>query len=148
MNKLRPILSLCVFALLLTASLNCKKKEGCKDSSAENFDADAKVNCCCTFKGSVVFWYSNNSSIVLQTQGKTSLKFFVDDVEVGTCNTTKYWNAAPECGDAASITVVKELGSDKSKSFDYKVLDQNGSIIWFGTQEWKGKTCAKVELVR
>ena len=66
---------------------------------------------------------------------------------VGTQGTNTYWTGAPDCGQSGSITVTKDLGSDKTKSFTYSVVDDLGDEIWGGNLEFTGNTCWGHELV-
>ncbi len=66
---------------------------------------------------------------------------------VGTQDINTCWTGAPACGQSGSITVTKDLGSDKKKSFTYSVVDDLGDEIWGGNLEFTGNTCWGHELV-
>ena len=42
---------------------------------------------------------------------------------VGTQDINSYWTVTPDNGQSVSITVTKDLGSGKTKSFSYSVVD-------------------------
>ena len=66
---------------------------------------------------------------------------------MGTQNVNIYWTGAPDCNQDGSITVTKDLGSDKSKSFTYSVKDEFDYEIWGGNMQFDANTCWGHELV-
>ena len=101
----------------------------------------------CTFQGMVVFWYDEATSDSLYYFGSDFLIYTVVGEVVGTQDINTYWTGAPDCGQSGSITVTKDLGSDKTKSFTYSVVDDLGDEIWGGNLEFTGNTCWGHELV-
>lgn len=132
--------------LILSISISSCATTGCTDSNAENYDSKAKKNCCCEFKGKVVFWYGASTAQDLIDFGSTALTYYVDGKIVGSSAASVYWNSAPSCGQAASITVEKDLGEVTNKSYSYSIIDQDGDVIWDGYENWSANTCLKVEL--
>ena len=59
---------------------------------------------------------------------------------VGTQDINSYWTVTSDNGQSGSITVTKDLGSDKTKSFSYSVVDDLGDEIWEGNLEFTRKT--------
>lgn len=143
MKKTVKLFLLTILVGLVSASC---KREGCTDNSAKNFDSKAKTNCCCEYSGSVVFWYGKTASESLITGGSTSLTYYVDGAVVGSGATSVYWTAAPDCDQSGSVTVKKELGDSKSKSYPYVVKDQDGDVIYQGNVTLTGNTCLAFEL--
>ncbi len=137
-------------AMLLIAgatTLSSCRKEGCTDKTAKNYNQDAKKDDgTCTYEGSVVFWIDQSTSANLLIAGETSLTFYFDGVVVGSQAATTFWTGAPECGQNGSITVTKSLGGVKSKSFPFKVLDQDGITIWESNITLNANTCLKEHL--
>jgi hypothetical protein len=76
-----------------------------------------------------------------------SLTFYVDGNIVGSTAVTQYWNGAPSCGANASITVEKDLGLVKSKSYNYQVIDDWGDVIWEGNVTLDANSCFQLQLV-
>jgi hypothetical protein len=110
------------FAVLAITNTACKKKEGCMDAKATNYDEDAKKDCsCCTYEGEVVFWVNQTSA-------------------------SQYWTSAPNCGQNGSMTITKNLGESKSKAYSYSVIDEDGYTWWQGTINFDANTCLKTEL--
>ena len=66
---------------------------------------------------------------------------------VWTQDINSYWAVTPDNGQSGSITVTKDLGSDKKKSFTCSVVDDLGDEIWGGNLEFTGNTCWVHELV-
>jgi hypothetical protein len=93
-----------------------------------------------------VFWYNASTSTNLVDYLSESLTFYVDGSVVGSTATSVYWGSAPTCGQNASITVSKDLGTNKSKSFNYYVKDDFDEIIWQGTVNFEANTCTAYQL--
>lgn len=140
-------MKLFVAMLAFGAVMSSCKKEGCIDVNAVNYDADAKKdNGTCTYEGSVVMWYGESTATNLVNDGATSLKYYVDGQLVGSSSADVYWTAAPECGQTSSVTIEKDLGIAKNKSYDYYVEDQTGWKYWEGTLNFTANTCLALEL--
>jgi len=118
----------------LTSS--CSKEKGAEEDDG----------CCDGYCGGVVFWFNKATSDSLLEDGATSLTYYVDDTIVGSSATSVYWTGAPDCGQEGSVTVIKKLGSVKSKSFTYSIKDQRGHEYWKGTVEFKANTCSAEQL--
>ncbi len=136
------------FAFMSLVAVSCSKEEGCTDSSATNFSESAEEdNGSCTYKGSVVFWYNQATSNYLTSDPPSqSLVFYVDGAVVGSTAASVYWNSAPTCGTNGSITVEKNLGTSKSKSYAYKVVDNNGLELWSDNVVLEANTCIQLVL--
>jgi hypothetical protein len=129
---------------LLTTSC---KKEGCTDVDATNFNVDAKKDDgTCSYEGRQVVWYGESAANSLVLDGATSLTYYVDGQLVGSSAANIYWNVAPDCGQDASVTITKNLGSVKTQAYTYKVLDQTGWEYWSGVLNFNANTCTSSEL--
>jgi hypothetical protein len=143
MKKIIYFLSIVLMSSLM---FSCAK-EGCTDPDAENYNSSAdKSDGSCTFQGRVVFWYNEATSDSLYYFGSDVLTYTVDGEVVGTQDINTYWTGAPDCEQSGSITVTKDLGSDKTKSFTYTIVDDLGDEIWGGNLEFTGNTCWGHEL--
>ena len=145
-QKISPyILSIAIASLTL---VSCKKEEGCTDKNAANYSVDAEEDDgTCTYNGSVVFWYNQATSNYLTSDPPSqSLVFYVDGVVVGSTAANVYWNSAPSCGTNGSITVEKDLGFSKSKSYNYRVVDNNNLELWSGNVSLDANTCLALQL--
>lgn len=135
------------FLMMTFAFVSCKKQEGCTDKNASNYSADAEEDDgTCTYEGSLVFWYNQATSEGLQFDLSSSLSFYVDGIIVGSTATSQYWTGAPTCGANASITVDKNLGLVKSKSYPYQVIDDWGDVIWEGNVTIDANSCYQLQL--
>ena len=76
----------------------------------------------------------------------TTLTYYVDGQIVGSGASNIFWTGAPECGQDGSVTITKDLGSVKTQSYTYSVLDQTGWEYWSGVFNFNANTCTGVEL--
>jgi len=138
------------FTLILAAALvvlfaGCKT-EGCTNIDAENYNIDADSDDgSCLYKGSVVFWYGEEVAVE-KSQWATAYTFYVDGEVVGSQAVSVYWNGAPDCGQAASITAEKDLGHVNSLAAEYEVIDDAGYVVWEGIVNFRANTCEAIEL--
>jgi hypothetical protein len=124
-------------SLVFTA---CKKK-GCTDADANNYLAEAeKDDGTCTYNGHATFWFDQATSITQNQAGTTTIEIFVGDVSGGSLPVADYAGpATPDCGDAKTIAVVKNLGAESAKSLDWEAKDQSGTVLYSGTWAAEGK---------
>lgn len=140
----RLILGAALLASMTT--LSCKK-QGCTDVDATNYDLKAKKDDgTCSFQGENVIWYGQSTADSLVNDGAVTLTYYVDGNVVGSSAANVYWTGAPDCGQNGSITITKDLGSVKTQSFTYRVVDQTGFEYWSGILNFKANTCTSLEL--
>ncbi len=146
MKKINSILMVILFAVLLV-NTGCKK-EGCTDPDSINYDSEAKKDDgSCEYIASAVFWFNEATSDSLLAYDVTSFTIFVDDEEVGTLDVSDYLTGEPYCGQESAITVMKNLGSDKTRQSSYSVIDQDGYEILSGRVNFVANTCPAIQLV-
>lgn len=146
--KTKNVLLIAIVLLGMTVS-NCKKEKvkGCMDKDSKNYNSAAEESDgSCKYEGQVVFWYNQATSTFLVGDGATALTYYVNGAVVGSSATSVYYPSAPNCGQSASITVTKDLGSDKTKSYSYSVKDQTGFEYYSGNVTISANTCLKLEL--
>ncbi len=142
---MKKLLFLLAIPMALTVT-SCKK-EGCTDPEAVNYSSGAKKeDYSCTYKGEIVFWNDQTISQEMINFGITSLTYYVDGQIVGSSAASIYWTSPPSCGQNGSITVTKDLGSAKNKSYNYSIVDQNGIELWTGVANFTANTCTKIQL--
>ncbi|MFT5820524.1 MAG: hypothetical protein ACI8ZM_001767 [Crocinitomix sp.] len=123
------------------------KKEGCMDIDAKNYNSEAKKDDgTCTYEGKHVVWYGESAADGLVADGATSLTYFVDGSLVGSGASNVFWTSSPTCGQDGSVTITKDLGSVKTQSYTYSVIDQTGWEYWSGIMNFNANTCTEVEL--
>ena len=128
---------------------SCKKStiKGCKDPDSKNYNSKAEEDDgSCTYEGSMVFWYDEATSDSLVADGANALTYYVDGVVVGSSATSVYWTGSPNCGQSGSVTINKDLGSDKNRTATYSVKDETGFEYWSGTVIFTANTCAANQL--
>ena len=136
-----------LFAIPVVLSVTSCKKAGCTDSEAVNYSSSAKKeDQSCTYKGEIVFWNDQTISQDMINFGITSLTYYVDGQVVGSSASSIYWTSSPSCGQNGSITITKDLGSAKNKSYNYSVVDQNDVELWAGVANFTANTCTKIQL--
>lgn len=140
------IITVCT-ALLLTLSFSSCKEKGCTDKDAKNYCEDCKDDGNCTYEGKAVFWFNQATADSLINDGATSLTYYINGEVAGSAATNVYWTGAPDCGQSGSVTIVKDLGTSKSKSFTYSVKDQTGFEYFDGTIAFNANTCLATQLV-
>ena len=141
----KALLLIPIGLMLITA---CRKEQGCTDINATNYSETAKDDDgSCSFSGENVIWYGKATSTGLIGDGATTLTFYVDGQIVGSTAASVYWTASPDCGENASITITKDLGIAKNKSYSYSVKDQTGFEYWKGTLNFTANTCEALEIV-
>lgn len=135
-------------ALAGISVLTSCKKEGCSDSAAINYNIDVKKDDgSCKFQGEAILWYDEETSNELTLTGSSNLEFYVDEKLVGSTSASVYWESAPNCGANGSITVTKDLGVAKNKSFNFYVKNNLGIIIDEGLINFEANACNTIEIV-
>ena len=143
MFKLFAIVLLMVSAF----SLESCKVEGCTDPDSVNYDASADTDdSSCEYEGNFVFWYNATTSENLMAADAQSLTIYVDGKVIGSYATNVYFSSAPTCSESSVVTAKKDLGSDKKKSFSYKVIDDDDFTWWEGTIQYEANTCMSLKL--
>ncbi len=146
-NIMKKLITITILGMSLFSLQSCRPEEGCTNRDAANYSPDAdKDDGSCKYTGEIVFWYNASTSTNLVDYLSESLTFYVDGSVVGSTATSVYWGSAPTCGQNASITVSKDLGTNKSKSFNYYVKDDFDEIIWQGTVNFEANTCTAYQL--
>jgi len=146
-TKIKILFLAMLIGSMTILNTSCAKEKGCTDPDSINYNADAEEDDgSCEYEGRVVFWYNEATADSLLEDGAISLTYYVDGTLVGSSAASVYWTGAPECGQEGSVTVTKNLGNVKNKTFSYSVKDQDGFEYWSGTVDFKANTCIATEL--
>jgi hypothetical protein len=144
---MKKLITITLLGISLFSLQSCRPEEGCTNKDATNYSPDAeKDDGSCKYTGEIVFWYNSSTSTNLINYPSSSLTFYVDGAVVGSTATNVYWTSAPDCGQNATITVSKDLGTSTSKSYSYVVKDNDDYIIWQGTANFEANTCTAIQL--
>jgi hypothetical protein len=147
-NFSKKILMNKVFYSLLVISISLAgcKTEGCTDLDAVNWNPDADTwDGSCVYEGQAVLWYGEEVATEKQ-QFATSYSFYSDGQLVGSQAVTMFWTGAPDCGQASSITITKDLGNNTTMNATYEVIDDQGYTVWEGIVNFQANTCIAIEL--
>lgn len=135
------------FALLFISCLSSCRPEGCTDLDAANYDPEAKENDgSCTYTGSAVFWYSQSVAQWLLDDGAVSLTYRINGELIGSSAASVYFSGAPACDQTGVVNFDRDLGSSKSKAYQYEVADQSGWVYWEGVINLSADECLQVQL--
>ena len=108
-----------VLLSLFMAVSSCKKKEGCTDNKAINFDVSAeKNNNTCVYKGNATFWndFSSSDDVIVQmADGTTGV-------------ITRKYASAPSCGTTGCFTYSNVPGT-----YSFIAEELIGSGTWSGS---------------
>jgi hypothetical protein len=117
----------------LTFVFGCKKKEGCTDSTALNYDSNAeKDDHTCNYNGQVTFWTRTDS--------------ITNNVEVtinGVTNfITMHYGAEPNCGSAGCATYNLTPGN-----YSFHAMEQGTPMfMWTSQVTVTSQGCTSIEL--
>jgi uncharacterized protein (TIGR02145 family) len=132
------------FFILFSSS--CKRK-GCTDPESNNYkDYEISDNQSCVFEGSAVFYFNQKTSADLQNEGATTITVFLEDENIGSIPSSSYLNSVAFCGQAGGISVTKDLGFEKKKSYKYSVRDQRNNEYWSGFVTLNPKKCESIQI--
>ena len=136
-----------ILLLFVLGTAGCKKKEGCTDVSAINYDKEAEKNDgSCQFEGNLVMWFNFDSAQYFEDDGTATLDFYVDDEYQGTLSVGDYRLSEPLCGDSKAITYTTTFGATSYKTVTYDVYYDNGYKVSSGWIDVKAKQCIKLEI--
>jgi hypothetical protein len=143
--SLRNTLWFLILTLLLATA--CEKK-ACKDKDATNYDekAEKEDNSTCLYKGKIVVWFTKSYSEKLLNDGTSYLIFKLDNDTAGTLPADEYWVNRPDCDIENALTIERDLGHSKSKTFTFSVYNDTAFNLSKGFVNFKGNKCESVEV--
>jgi hypothetical protein len=126
MGKKAIILMLSVSALFVSSC----RKAGCIDMDATNYSASAKKSDgSCTYAESLIFW-QDQASAQSWSGIATNLYYYVDGQLVGSSAANVYFTGTPSCSQNGLTSALIDMGKNKSKSINVKVVDDTGFEWW------------------
>jgi len=145
MKKIK-LINLAVLTLAVLTFGSCKK-EGCTDTDATNFNESAKKDDnSCQYEGRMIFWYNQEIAQEFSELEVASLKFYLDGELIGSKATTTYFNIAPDCDNSSVINATKSLGTLQEKTYQLRVVDEDGDDAWRTNVTFKANTCTQFQL--
>ncbi len=109
-----------VLSLLIGIGLMSCKKEGCIDTDAKNYNADAKTDDgSCAYEAPFVVYFNQSTADNLTADGITNMEFYLGGKSLGTMSVADYATSIPECGGSVGLSTTVDLGADK-ETFDFE----------------------------
>lgn len=140
------------FSILLALAsfciLSCKKPvPGCMDVNAENYNYLAEENDgTCSYRGSAVFYHGLETSQNLLDAGVTNVKLYVDDVFFDAMSPNVHFTFVPSCSHPDAMLMENYgIGNSPTKTFGYKIKDQDNFLLSAGTFTISGNQCNAIE---
>ena len=132
--KIKTTLIVALLFAGTTLITNCKKEEGCTDSSAYNYNSKAEKNDgTCAYKGSVTFWNLTTSSL-------DEVDVYINGVPEGTI--TSDYSSTPSCGASGCVTYTNTPGT-----YSYSAKEHfPGTSAWSGSATITSKGCTAIKL--
>lgn len=129
--------------LVLFALVSCKK-EGCTNSSAINYSADAgKDDGSCQFRSTMVVWFNAATATNAVNQGVSGIELFVEGKSHGSTTMVNSSVTEPACNTEEGIRTEIET-NDQNKTVNYQIKKTGtNQILKSGSIPLSG--CQKVE---
>lgn len=139
-TKTLPLICLCLFFFT-----GCKRK-GCTSAHATNYSAKAKKDCgCCEYQSTVTFWIDKQQSEdLLEYYDVHTLTFLVDGEVAGNLSSTTYVASKPDCGQANTLTYVKNMRKNQNGSYLVSVKDDTGDVLWIDKINVGANSCTVI----
>jgi len=146
MKKSSFILLVVALGVATVFTTSCMKR-GCTDPEAINYSEEAeKDDGSCSYEGAMVFYYDEATAAQLVLDGAITMTYYVDGKEIGSSDADIYWTDAPDCGQTGSVGVVKNWGSDNTKTYSFSAEDQTGWAYWDTPVTFYANTCVTLQL--
>jgi hypothetical protein len=126
----------------------CRQEQGCTDPHARNFDSHADDSCCCRYNAYLLFWHNyTTAGNLYYFSGVSKLIYYLDEQELGSMDVMRFTQESPVCGDKHAFTATIDLGSEKLRQANYKIMGNNGQTYWTGDVTLRADTCVKTRLI-
>lgn len=137
-----------IFLLGLLIFTSCKK-EGCIDESATNYNEEANIDdgsCFYPNEANAIVFFGGNVSYLLNEFGDTTLHFYVDDIYQTSITSDDFVTGYPDCGQANTMSVYKNLGTLQTLTSEFKIYNQDSILIWQGNIKFEANECYRLVL--
>lgn len=120
-----------ILILSTTIFLGSCTKQGCIDSTANNYNSNANsTDNSCVYGEKLILWQSQSSAQDQLVTGVTAIKWYIDGQYVGSHAASEYSTNAPTCSTGGSqLNTTISLGSSKTKTIQLEAKDQNNDIL-------------------
>lgn len=128
-----------IAALALVFSLASCEPQGCTDTAADNYDAEAeKDDGTCEYTAEMLFYCDSVRTRALENDNvNTPVDIYVNDKKIGSLNYYNYIkDAPPECGDDYSNETYQEavqhtftLIKPKEDAVMIEIKDKSGEVV-------------------
>ena len=129
---------------------SCEKEvEGCTNSEAINYNADATIdNLTCNFERKISFWLSAFASLDCVLNDISYLSVYVNGNLIGILNPDYYFDSEPACGYTtdALISTTLPISSEPSEVVAYQIRTPLGNLKYIGSNTIYGSDCESVQL--
>ena len=144
MKKINYITVLLVASTLLFA---CKKKEGCMEADASNYDADAKKDDeSCRYKTKATIYLGEETGLALADSGIVyTVDVYVNDEWEWSISPSEARSTEPECADANDVVYVEISDSEKQPTVNIRVEDINNKV-WYDQDVKMSEDCNLVKI--
>ncbi len=143
MKKSRSLLLCTLMCVFLIFTSSCEKEDprklGCMNSSANNFDPKANVDCvtCCKYDGDVILWTLFGDHIQY-------VDVYVDASKVG--RMTDDFTTTPSCGQSGGVTYTGPEGTHKAHCVETDQFGVQTGRKWDFDFQVYGKACTPKRL--
>ncbi|HHU35521.1 MAG TPA: hypothetical protein GXZ49_09935 [Bacteroidetes bacterium] len=98
------------------------------------------------YTGKIMFWFREPIAQQLASRDVMEIRYYLDNVLVGTQDPGVFFSSAPQCGAADLVTITKELGNKISFSGNVKITDQDGGVLLHERINFSADECYILEL--
>ena len=126
------ILSIATVLFIAITISSCTKKQGCIDSAATNYDANAEEdNGSCTYDAGAAIWWNQDFADAADSASVTKVEVNIDGVLLQGMNIQDgVYASAPPCSQSGVILVSRQITSDgKTVSASVTAYDANDNQI-------------------
>jgi hypothetical protein len=135
-----------IVTLSLIVVLSSCHKEGCTDTMADNYDADATTeNFTCSYNGNLIFWSTIATRDSLINLGHTMLRFELEGVLVDSMATSSFSASSGDCNSAGAKTISRTMVGNTERTYKYRVKGNGFVTVYEGFVTVEADDCAAVK---